>query len=117
RGVFVLMPQPAPRPPAALRRQAGAYGDVLERAVSAVAIQPVLAPVGDEEIVEAVVVVVGDGSALAPSALNEAGPARDVLERPVVPVAEQVVGGFLSFGKAVERTPVDQEHVGAAVVV
>ena len=37
------------------------FSDVGERAVAVVAVENVLAPVGEEEILEAVVIVVADG--------------------------------------------------------
>ncbi len=47
--------------------EAGLGGDVGEGAVAVVAVEDILAVVADEEIVEAVVVVVADAAALAPA--------------------------------------------------
>ena len=55
------------------QKQAGLFRDVGEGAVAVVAIEPVLAVVGDEEVVEAVVVVVADADAHGPSGLRRAG--------------------------------------------
>ena len=63
--------------------EAGAGGDVGERAVAVVAKQPVLAVERDEQVAVAVVVVVGRGSALAPAADADAGLRGHVLERAV----------------------------------
>ena len=53
--------------------QARFLRDIGESAVAIVVKQNVLAPVGDEDIVEAVVIVVGDGDAVGPPAARETG--------------------------------------------
>jgi hypothetical protein len=70
--VAVVVDEGAAGVPANLRAgldQAGLLGDVGEGAVAVVAIERVLAVVGDEEIVVAVVVVVADAAGLAPAGL------------------------------------------------
>ena len=42
-------------------QQAGFFSDVRKRAIAVVAVEHVLAPVGEEEVLEAVVVVIADG--------------------------------------------------------
>ena len=63
-----------------------ALRDVRE-AAAAVAPQPALAVVGDEQIAMAVVVVVADADALAPSGLREPRARGDVLESQAAEVA------------------------------
>ena len=67
-------------------------GDIGERAVAIVAIQNVLAPVGDEQIVESVVVVVANSDARRPAGAEQAGLLRHVGERAVAVVLVQAVG-------------------------
>ena len=54
-------------PPLARARDPGFLADIAERAIPVVVIQHVFPEVGDEQIVEAVVVVVADANSLAPS--------------------------------------------------
>ena len=67
-------------------------GDVGEGAVAVVPVEDVSTPVADEQIVEAVVVVVADAAALSPSGMGESRLLRDVAERAVAIVVEQVAG-------------------------
>ena len=79
------------------------------------AIAPV---VRHEQIVVAVVVVVADAGALAPSPLiAQACRAGDVLESAVAAVPVQVRPRLLALRKALERRAVDQEDVEPAVGV
>ena len=70
--------------------EAGFGGDVGEGAVAVVAVEDVLAVVGDEEVVPAVVVVVADAAALSPAAAGEAGFSGDVGEGAVAVVLEEM---------------------------
>ncbi len=68
--VAVVIEESASRAPAVCRlRQTGGLGHVRESAVAVIAIEDVLSPVGDEQIVEAVIVVVADADAAGPSRL------------------------------------------------
>jgi len=49
----------------------GFFTDIGERSVSIIVVKHVVAVVGDEEITEAVVVVVADANALAPSGVHQ----------------------------------------------
>ena len=62
--------------------------DIGERSVAVVVIQNVFAEVGDEQIIPAVVVVVADADALAPSGVRDAGFQRHVGESAVAIVFE-----------------------------
>lgn len=77
----------------------------------------ILAEVGDEEIVEAVVVVISDTDTLSPARVNEASFKGDVSEGAVTIVLEEAVCGFLARRKAFKAGAVDKENVEPAVVV
>ncbi len=73
--VAVVVQKTAARTPAVFRSSdAGLLGHIGERAVAVVVVEDVAAKVGDEEIVEAVVVVVADTTRLPPSGAGEAEP-------------------------------------------
>ena len=106
--------QPEPQRTAVLQ-QARLLGDVGERAVAVVAVEDVLAPVGDEEIVEAVVVVVADGDRRRPAGARQAGLRGHVGERAVAIVLVQAVGR--AGGRAFEARAAEDEDIQPAVVV
>ena len=99
----------------AAMRPAG-RGDVVEASVALVSIEPVLAPVGDEQIVVAVVVVVA-GAAPWPQPLAQPGARRDVLERAVAAIAIEVVRRLLALRKSLQRGAVHEKDVDPAVAV
>ena len=72
--------------------QAGLGGHVAERPVAVVAIQHVVAVVGDEQIVEPVVVVVADGDRRGPAGARQAGLVRHIRERAVAIVLVEAIG-------------------------
>ena len=77
-------------PALAFARHASLLADIGERAVAVVVIQNVLAEVGDEQIVPAVVVVVADANALSPARVRDSGLRGDVGKCAVAIVAEQM---------------------------
>src|SRR5206468_2458122 len=116
--VAVVVKEGAARAPSCTAlHQTGAARDVLERAVSSVSVQAVLAPIGDEEIVVPVIVVVADAGALAPTARAQPGAFGDILKRPVSPIPVQVIGWLLPLGKTFEHRAVDEKDVEPAVAV
>ena len=80
-------------------------------------IQNVFSVVGDVEIFPAVVVVVADANALAPTGVGEAGFFRDVGEGAVVIVVVEMACGQFSRGGRIEACAVNDEDVGPAVVI
>ena len=88
-----------------------------ERAVAAIAEEPVRAPERDEQVDPPVVVVVAGARALSPSAQCQAGAAGDVFERAVALVAIEMAGRLLAFRKSLQGRAVDDEGVEPAVVV
>ena len=70
--------------------QAGLGGDLLERAVAPVVIQPVgLLLAADEQVEPAVVVVIGPGRRVGVDRVEQPGLLGDVGERAIAVVAEQ----------------------------
>ena len=95
-----------------------AFGDVGEGAVAVVAIEGVLAVVGDEEVVVAVVVVVADAAGLAPTgAASRPEPLVTSVKVPSRLFLKRRQCGSWPFGKAFQAPAVDQEEVEPAVVV
>ncbi len=91
--------------------------DVRECAVSVVVIQNVLAERGDENIVEAVVVVIADANALSPAVMDQTGFCGDVGEGAVAIIFEKMRNWFLALGKSFEAPAVHQENIQPVVVV
>jgi len=104
-------------PTRAISGDAGFFADVREGAIAVVVVQHVFAEVRNEEIVEAVVVVVADAGSLAPAGMEQAGFGSDVGEGAVAIVLEQMIDGLLTGGKAFEARAVDEKNVEPAVVV
>src|SRR6266581_4930631 len=96
---------------------AGLDGDVFELAVAETMIKGTAAEAGDEEIELAVIIVIGDGYAHAPTAAGEARFLGDVLESAVALLViegdERVAAGAVSL----DGGTVDEDDVEAAVVV
>ena len=90
-------------------------GLVAEGSVPLVAVQAVLAPVRDGDIVVPVVVHVAHAGALRPAGVPDAGPLGDVLEPQAPAVAVEVVPGLGSLVREAVRS--DQQHVRQAVAV
>ena len=80
----------------------GFFAHVGKGAVTVVVVEDVLAEIGDEQIVETVVVVVADADALSPAGMNEAGFGGDIGEGAIAIVLEEVGDGLLAGGKAFE---------------
>src|SRR5271157_1045947 len=104
-------------PSRALARHAGLFADVGERAVAVVVIEDVLAEVGNEQVIPAVVVVVADANALPPAGVAQASFRRHVGECAVTIVAKQMRSGFTAGGKTFQARPVHQKDVEPSVVV
>ena len=97
---------------------AGFGGDVLEVAVSEVAIEGVAIDAGDEEVGVTVVIVVADGGAHGVAGAGDARLFGDVGELPIAFVAIEAVpifGGGLLKGRDVGA--VGEVDVGAAVAI
>jgi len=98
--------------------EAGLVCHVLEGAVALVVVEPVAVHAGDEDVLEAVVVVVADGDAVVEAGAGEACAFGDVFEVAVAVILEKAVGVFR--GGLLQRPDVGavgEEDVGMAVVV
>src|ERR671923_2305853 len=95
---------------------AGFLADVSERAVSIIVIKNILAVISDEQVVEAVVVVVANADALSPAGTAQPGFIGDVGEGAITIVFEKVRGGFLAFGKTFKTRAIHDENIEPAVV-
>src|SRR5262249_7301026 len=93
-----------------LGTQASLRGYVGGRPVAIVVVERVAAPVGDEEIIETVVIVIADAHGLAPSGSRQAGLVGNIAKRSVAVVAQQPVRWLPSLSRF-ERSSVDQENV------
>ncbi len=112
--------------------ESGFARDVGEGAVAVVVEENVVSPEGDEEIDEAVVVVVAGADSLAPAGERDFCLLGYIRKCPVVVVAVEMAGRLLSFRphranagrargpglwEAFEAAAVDEEDVGPAIVV
>ncbi len=77
-------------PAFAVSGNAGFFADVGEGAIAVVVVEDIFSEVGDEEIVETVVVVVADANALPPAGMNQAGFRGDVGESAVAIIFEEM---------------------------
>ncbi len=91
--------------------------DVCEGAIAIVVEENVMSPEGDEQVDEAIVVVVTGADSLSPADEAYTGFLGNVCECPIVVVAVEVAGRFLALGKTFQAAAVDQENIGPAVVV
>ncbi len=96
-------------------KKSGLLRDIGEGAVAIVVIEDVLAPVGQKQIVEAVVIVVADGNGGGPSVASEAGFFGDVDKGTVAIVFVEAVGG--SRRRAFQTGAAEKKNVEPAIVV
>src|SRR5207249_824252 len=96
---------------------ARALGDLRKRTVAVVVIEAVLAVIGDEDIVIAVIVNVGNTGTLAPAGVSEAGFARDIGERAVAVIAVEMADRFRRTRGLRELRTTYQEYVGEAIAI
>ena len=82
-----------------------------------IVIEPVLAVIGDVEILPSVVVVVSDTNSLAPTRRDKSRFLSHVRESSIVIVVIQMVRGSLIGGEALQRCAIHDENVGPPVVV
>src|SRR5207237_8915011 len=93
------------------------FADIGESAVAVVVIEDIFSKIGDEEIVETVVVVITDADALSPAGMKQAGFGGDVGESAVAIVFEKMIGGFLASGETFEAPAVDKKNIQPTIVV
>ena len=88
-----------------------------ESAVPIISIELVRTKAGDVEIGKPVVIVVADSAAAVPARIPQMGPRRDVGERSVTIVPQEVIVGRFARCLRLARRTVDQENVLITVVV
>ena len=96
---------------------AGLFADIGERAVTIVVIQNVFAVIGNVKIFPAVVVVIADANALAPSGAEQAALPNDIGKGAIMIVVVEMAGRGFDGGKAFEGGAVNDEDVRPAVIV
>src|SRR5436309_1895960 len=80
--------------------------------------QHTVAPVGDKQIVPAVIVIVSDTDALAPASVRDSGAGGDIGESPIAVVLVESADGRLSRRPTrFKARPVDEKDVEPAVIV
>ena len=114
---IVIEERAAGAPACARAGKTRAAGHFFERPVCSVAIQPVLSPVADEQIVVPVGVVVADARPLSPSACRKSRLRRHVFERAVALVPVQLIHGRGVRWKSFEGRAVHEKQVEPAVLV
>src|ERR1700730_10840004 len=114
--IAVVVEECASRAPTAGRiGQTRRTGYIRERSVAVVAVEDVLSPVGDEQIVEAIIVIVAHTYAASPARLQQACPLGYIREAAVPVVFEEpIAGARRSVGEA---SPGEQKNIEPAVVV
>lgn len=98
-----------------IRQKTGGFGYISESAVAIVAVQNVVAEIGTEDVVEAIIVVVPDANAASPTDAMQSGSLGNVCKRSIAIVLVQAIGG--AFGSAVETCAGENEEIHPAVVV
>ena len=99
------------------QRQACFASDVGERAVAVVAEKHIVVVIGEEKIVQPVVVEVADGDARDPTGTRQTGFRSDILERSVAIVLVQPVAGSRGWSSAEARASQHQNVEPAIVIV
>ena len=92
-------------PALAIAGDAGFFADVRKSAVAVVVKENVFAEVSDEQVFEAVVVVVANADALSPTGVGQASFRRDVGESAIAIIFEQMRVGSCPAGKPSRRQP------------
>src|SRR5579872_6262104 len=112
---IVIDPRASGAPVGPVAADPGLPGDIGKGAVAVIVVQHVLAPVGDEQVFEAVIIVVADTHAAGPAGTQQTGLLRYIGERPIAIVLVQAVGRALR--RFAEARPRQDEDVEPTVVV
>src|SRR5437016_11061704 len=99
-------------PALAVTAHARFLGHIGERAIAIVVIKNILAEIADEEIFEAVVVVVTNANALSPAGVGYAGLHGNVCECSVTIILEKMRRRLLALGETFMRVPVTRKISG-----
>src|SRR5437667_6011710 len=104
-------------PTLAVPAHPGFVGHIGERAIAVIVVKHVLAKIGDEEIFEAVIVVIANADPLSPAGVGYASLQSNVGECAVSIIFEEMGRWFLALGETFQARSVHQENVEPAVVV
>ena len=80
-------------------------------------IKPILAVVGDVEVLPSIIVVVAHAHPLPPSACRESSLHRHIGESSIVIISVQMIGRGLSPGKSFEGRAIHQKNIRPAIIV
>ena len=97
-------------------RQLSLFGNILKCPIAFIAVQHVMAVIGNEKIRLAVIIVVADAHALRPSFAAESGLGRDVSKMPVSLVVIKL-RQIDAFGRPVKARAVRNKNVVLAIAV
>src|SRR5208283_3473940 len=107
--------------PAGLRSgldQPGALCDIGECSIAVVMVKSILPVISDEQIVVTIVVVVADTTGLTPTGVDfQPRTLRNIGERTVAVVLEQVTMWLLTLGEPFQPPSVHEKDVQPAIVV
>src|SRR6185369_13053676 len=114
--VAVLVEEGASRAPAPGRvGQSGGAGHIREGAVAVVAVEDVLSPAGDEEVLEAIIVIVTDADNAGPACFPQPRTLGYVGESAVAVVLEEPVAG--ARGGVLQASAGEQKNIQPAVII
>src|SRR5439155_20877938 len=114
---IVIYEQASSDPAHAFAANPGYVCHISKLAITIVVIKNVLTEIADEEIYEAVVVVVTNANALSPAGVGYAGLHGNVCECSVTIILEKMRRRLLALGETFQARSVHQENVEPAVVV
>ena len=114
----VIVQKATTRTPA-IRRSGNAslFGDIRECAIAVVVIEHILSEIGNEKIVEAIVIVISNAACLTPSRTSESSLPGDIREGSIAIVMKQIAGGLTISSCGIQAGSVDEEDIEPAVIV
>src|SRR5205823_14282296 len=98
-------------------KKAGFLCNVSEGSIAIIVIQHVLTIIGNEQIQEAVVVIVSYTDTLAPTRSEQTCAYRNIGESSIVVVAIQVIRRFLVLGKTTQSPAINEENIQPSIIV
>ena len=115
--VAIVIEEHGPGGPEAARENAGFFRSVAERAVTVVAEQEIAAVAGDQNIIVAIAVIIGDGDAHAPAGRPQSSLFSDVGEGSVAVVVVQRADRLTAASVRFQTGAANQHDVEPAVAV
>src|SRR5437667_9654309 len=104
-------------PTLAVPAHPGFVGHISERAIAVIVVKHVLAKIGDEEIFEAVVVVVTNADALSPAGVGYASLQSNVGECAVSIILEKMRRRLLAPGETFQVRSIHKKNIQPAIVI